>query len=481
MTEKFTRMINDNIYGAIPLTEAEWDVINTRAFQRLRGIRQLGLSSFVFPTAEHTRFSHCLGVLFIMGRITAHLREKAILEEEEVRILRMAALLHDIGHYPLSHVGEAVFMRIQFEKEQVLQKKKHDLGESALTRAGRKYRGKATHHERLGAEVITKRDEILKVLRKHRFDAEELAKIIKGEHEKNVLYNQLMHSSLDADRLDYLMRDATHTGVHYGLVDFDYLIRNLETGKEVDTQGKPVAVIGVSQKAVHVLEYYLTARYFLYSQVIFHKTVVAFETLAKALMYHAASRNEDLRHEWFANYDEIEKSINTPKFMRFDDRLFFRLLQHPRLREDSLVRWMAEMLLRRKRPKMIKEIKCLVRTNERRYPPEFNSFQSLLNRQLAKVAHNASMQTEWLFYHEIPLSFENFSPYLNVSETLSEEDKKEAARVITKDGKAKLLIADENSIIHHLGMLKLTILRLYCLGTSELIYKKVLDEVDSIL
>lgn len=101
MTERFTRVINDDVYGAIPLTEAEWDVINTRAFQRLRGIRQLGLSSYVFPTAEHTRFSHSLGVLFIMGRITVHLREKGILEEEDIRILRMAALLHDIGHYPL--------------------------------------------------------------------------------------------------------------------------------------------------------------------------------------------------------------------------------------------------------------------------------------------------------------------------------------------------------------------------------------------
>jgi hypothetical protein len=478
--ERFTRVINDDVYGAIPLTEAEWDIINTRAFQRLRGIRQLGLSSYVFPTAEHTRFSHSLGVLFIMGRITAHLREKGVLEEDDLRKLRMAALLHDIGHYPLSHVGEAVFMRIQFEKEQVVQKKTPDFGESALTRAGKKYRGKAANHERLGAVVITRRDEILRILSKHGFDAEELAKIINGEH-VNIIYNQLMHSSLDADRLDYLVRDATHTGVRYGLVDFDYLIRHLEIGEENDTQNNPVKVVGVSQKAVHVLEHYLTARYFLYSQVIFHKTVVAFETLAKALMYQAALKNEELRYGWFRDYNEIVDAINTPKFLRFDDRLFFRLLVHDRLRKDPQTRWIAEMLLRRKRPKMIKEVKCLVRTNEKRYPPEFVSFQSLLNKRLITVAQKARSRPEWLFYHEIPLSFENISPYLDVTETLSEEDKKEAARVIAKDGTAKLLIVDENSVIHHLAMLKLTILRLYCLATSKQIYNRVLQEVENML
>lgn len=92
MSEKFTRIINDNIYGAIPLTEAEWEVINTPIFQRLRRIRQLGLSSYVFPTAEHTRFSHSLGVLFIMGKITELLHQKGILNEDDVRKLRMASL-----------------------------------------------------------------------------------------------------------------------------------------------------------------------------------------------------------------------------------------------------------------------------------------------------------------------------------------------------------------------------------------------------
>ncbi len=89
----------------------------------------------------------------------------------------MAALLHDIGHYPLSHVGEAVFMRIQFEKEQVVKKKAPDLEESALTRAGKKYRGKVAHHERLGVAVITGRDEILLRRAIHKFvlpDEEEM-------------------------------------------------------------------------------------------------------------------------------------------------------------------------------------------------------------------------------------------------------------------------------------------------------------------
>ncbi|NSW84410.1 MAG: HD domain-containing protein [Syntrophothermus sp.] len=482
MSEKFTRIINDNVYGAVPLTEAEWEVINTPIFQRLRRIRQLGLSSYVFPTAEHTRFSHSLGVLFIMGKITELLHQKGILNEDDVRKLRMASLLHDVGHYPLSHVGEAVFMRIQFEEEQVIRKKSSVSDENDLTKAGRRYRVKSVSHERVGAAIITRHHnhKIANILKKHRFDPVELAKIINGEHEDNIIYNQLMHSSLDADRLDYLLRDATHTGVRYGLVDFDYLVRHLEIGEEKDTQGNPVKVIGVSQKATHVLEHYLTARYFLYSQVIFHKTVVAFEILARALMYYA-SKNEMLDGEWFRNYDDIVENINTAKFLRFNDHLFFRLLHDSRLRKDRQIRLIAEMLLKRRRPKMIKEVKSLIRTSENRYAPEFISFRTLLDKHLTAVAEKASVKPKWLFYHEIPLSFENISPYLNISETLSEEDKKEAARIIAKDGTAKLLIEDQNSVIHHLAALKLVILRLYCLNTSKAACGRVLEETEAML
>jgi hypothetical protein len=290
-----------------------------------------------------------------------------------------------------------------------------------------------------------------------------------------------MHSSLDADRLDYLMRDAIHTGVRYGLVDFDYLIRHLEIGEEKGSQNETIKVIGVSQKAVHVLEHYLTSRYFLYSQVIFHKTVIAFETLAKNIMYEAAFRKEKLMEGWFCNYDEIKAAIDTPEFLRFDDRIFFQLLYHPLLRENKRFQLMAEMLLRRNRPKMIKEVKSLTRTNENRHTPEFINFRSLLNKGLANIAQKANIDFEDLFSHEISLSFENMSPYLNVSDTLSEEDKKEAARVIDKNGSARLLIEDQNSVIHHLGMLKLTTLRLYSLDNDKTVCENLLKEVEKIL
>jgi HD superfamily phosphohydrolase len=96
--------INDNIYGGIWFSEIEFKIINTRTFQRLRRIKQQGLTSYTFPCSEHTRFCHSLGVLHIMGKLTNNIG----LTETEVTKLRLAALLHDIGHYPLSHLTESV-------------------------------------------------------------------------------------------------------------------------------------------------------------------------------------------------------------------------------------------------------------------------------------------------------------------------------------------------------------------------------------
>ena len=104
------KWINDPVYGGIGITRIEQELIDTPIFQRLRGLRQLARLNYVFPGAEHSRFVHSLGVLYIMGLMTDHLLRRGDLSEEDVVKMRIAALLHDIGHYPLSHLGESAYV-----------------------------------------------------------------------------------------------------------------------------------------------------------------------------------------------------------------------------------------------------------------------------------------------------------------------------------------------------------------------------------
>lgn len=106
---KIVKYINDPVYGGIPLTQIELDLIALPIFQRLRGLRQLARVNYVFPGAEHSRFVHSLGVLYIMGLMTDHLLKQDAITEDDAVKMRVAALLHDIGHYPLSHLGESVY------------------------------------------------------------------------------------------------------------------------------------------------------------------------------------------------------------------------------------------------------------------------------------------------------------------------------------------------------------------------------------
>lgn len=302
--------IHDNIHGSIGLSRPEYHIINTRTFQRLRKIKQLGLTNLVFPSADHTRFSHSLGVLNIMGRMANVLEHKKLIGPDDVRNLRMAALLHDIGHYPLSHLIEAVYRR---RRKQIIEPKKDPIALGRLTSVeskafgGDKHYG---HHERLGLKVITERDEIKSILESEGFDPMAIAKIINGEHKENPVYDQLMHSGLDADRIDYLLRDSSLTGVSYGKIDLDYLLNHLTSSGDN---------VGISYKGQHAAEHYLMARFFMYSQVIYHKTIMGFEVVAKALFDILA--DEGVVYE---NFDEIQSIVNTDAFLEFNDDYFYQ-------------------------------------------------------------------------------------------------------------------------------------------------------------
>jgi hypothetical protein len=301
------RRIFDPVYGYIELEEDEFDLITSPIFQRLQGIKQTGPLHLVFPGAVHTRYSHSLGVFHIVKKMILHLKsrmgkkgENYFGGEREVGELKFAALLHDIGHLPISHCGEraltAAYESKRTEKyKQQGAKKRVDPKQISWTNLfGDKYLSSSTQlHECLSVETVLKDKEIGKVLQETKYppNKENIARIIVGKHQNQRL-NTLLHSELDADRLDYLLRDSYFTGVDYGKIDLDYIISRLIMPTEKDLEGE--AFLCVEDKGLHTVEHYILSKFFLTTQVLSNRRVRALEILSEEVMkYMILSKNKD--------------------------------------------------------------------------------------------------------------------------------------------------------------------------------------------
>ncbi len=244
-------ILRDPVHGLVSFERKEEEIIvmllETREVQRLRRIRQLGLASFAYPGADHTRFSHAVGATFVMTRLLMRLRsiDQTLpywqrVTTERAREALAAALLHDLGHGPFSHLFEQV------------------LG--------------GEHHEAWTRRVLlddsTDVHRVLKGLDPQL--PERVAELVFGRHELSYLA-RAVSGTFDVDRCDYLLRDAHATGVGYGRFDLDWLLRSLTFGvPDSDTVAPPLAIDG--RKGIPAIESFLLARLFMFQQVYFHKT-----------------------------------------------------------------------------------------------------------------------------------------------------------------------------------------------------------------
>ncbi|QEE14798.1 HD domain-containing protein [Promethearchaeum syntrophicum] len=244
------KYILDPIHKVISLTQIELDIISTPLFQRLRKITQLGVASLVYPGATHNRFQHCLGTLHVTDKLLYSLelqKEYELSDKDHKRIvqfMRLAALLHDCGHLPFSHTFENLYENFT--------------------------------HEDIGKHVIEK-SSIGEILIKHGFNPNDLGLFITGQppvkdKNFNILTHllPLLHSEADADRMDYLLRDAYFTGVPYGKIDIDRIC-NFVTLHEKR--------ICFSEKAQDALEDFLYSRYQMYKIVYIHKTSLCYDLI----------------------------------------------------------------------------------------------------------------------------------------------------------------------------------------------------------
>ena len=197
------KFIVDSIHGDIHFTEREWQVIDTPSFQRLRHIKQLQMSQATYPNATHTRFAHSIGTLGIMARVLEVVEDSNLLKlsRAEHENLRLGALLHDIGHYPYSHLMEDID-KVELAEELVQSDKRAD---TSMT----KYPG----HVELGTVIVTSQPDLVKAIGGKR-KARNVADFFSKGKAANPQLTKLITSSFDLDRLDYLLRDSYAAGVH---------------------------------------------------------------------------------------------------------------------------------------------------------------------------------------------------------------------------------------------------------------------------
>jgi HD superfamily phosphohydrolase len=274
------RIYRDSVHNIIRLkTEDDTGnllvrLVDTAEFQRLRRIRQLGLAHFAYQGAEHSRFAHSLGALHLSNRILAKLGLDYEISPEAKTAVLCAALLHDIGHGAFSHVLETI---LDF------------------------------HHESFTIEaVLSNETEVGRALRDFSNELpENIAAIIRGEF-RPVALAQLVSSQLDVDRMDYLLRDSLMTGAKYGVYDLEWIIKSLEIDEKNDR-------LYVSARGVYAVEDYLQARYYMFRQVYFHRTLRSAENILRSLFRRALHLSENGKRVWHASETPFEKILKGEK------------------------------------------------------------------------------------------------------------------------------------------------------------------------
>ena len=428
--------IYDNIYGFISLNVIEANILQHPLFQRLKNIKQLGFAYFVYPGATYTRFAHSIGVFELCNRFLSSLKTNSgeSISKDDEKNLRMAALLHDIGHYPFSHVMEKFF---------------------------------GLNHELNGKHVIESSD-IKEYLQSNGYNVDDICSIITGEYtgkKKNDMFmRQILNSDLDVDRLDYLLRDSYYAGIPYGRIDLENITRNIS----ID-DGELV----IERKSIRSVDHFLNARMAMYDSVYTHKTSLAFDLMFNQLITNLKEENaedfdiklpnkfEDLEGFKFLDdnsvlariykfYESASKMAPKPpsiqKILPLCEAFLFRIPYKLIFEKSSF--------LAREKADRIKD----AGTSKKR-AESIRRFSIELEDWLAK---NIDCSFTILYKKGKPVNFSKGFPAIALSSDPGcEKWKYEAIRVINEDGSKSFIHEETNSILFFLSGYELYTIRVF--------------------
>jgi len=320
------KLIRDPIHDLIsldldnPTEQLLFNLIDTREYQRLRRIRQMGMAGYVFPGAEHSRFTHSIGVMYLMRQVVDRLDDDNKLDPILRTAAFAAALLHDVGHGPFSHVMEKFF---------------------------------GYRHEQWSKKIIcSEHTEVNKLLRDFDPDLPQLVVSIIDHKVDPKWISYILSSQMDVDRFDYLSRDSHMTGVKYGIFDLDRLMLMLR----IDADS---GLVYVARKGLLPVEKYLQSRYHMYRQVYFHKACAAAESMLMATLKRCQFCYQNIpsfqdhlpaqMNQFFSNKEQMTVS----DYLDLDDSIILYCFHLWEKSEDKILSDLASRLLNRRLYKSI--------------------------------------------------------------------------------------------------------------------------------
>lgn len=407
--------IRDPIHGFIEIDSWERDIIDHPAFQRLRRIKQLAWTDMIYPGAVHTRFEHSLGVMHIATRMYDHIinkkRQYLISKlgfndsglDRDRKLVRLACLLHDIGHSPFSHAGEGLM----------------DVNPGT---------GKPYKHEDYSAAIVLY--QLRDVIENHpqndnyRITVKEISDFLSGSVDlgRRLLWRHLVSGQMDADRADYLLRDSYHIGVNYGNYDLRRLLVTLTVSEHPET-GAPL--IAIEEGGLHASEALIIARYLMFTQVYFHHTRRAYD-------YHIAEAMKLLLKEETGNSTFLPPTCaeNIEAYISWDDWRVLGLLSQAKGGE-------AGKILKHR-----KHCRCVYHTSETPDENELDKANRVLEQLSELVEFVDEAEKSWYSTGEEDLMITK--PGIGYEETVPLSLLSSVARGLLPVCQRRIYVAEEN-------------------------------------
>lgn len=321
-----TKVFKDPVHRYVYIDDQViWDLIATSEFQRLRRIKQLGTTYLTFHGAEHSRFNHSLGVYEIVRRIVNKIEKETGWTREDRLLCLCAALLHDLGHGPFSHSFEKVF---------------------------------SLDHEKFTQRILQEDTEVNRVLKKINNDFPgKVAQVIEGTYEDKLVIS-LISSQIDADRMDYLLRDAYYTGVSYGQFDMERILRVMRP-----TDDKII----IKASGMHAVEDYIMSRYQMYWQVYYHPVTRSAEVILTKIFHrakHLFEMNYDFDLEPTLLISLFKENVALADYLHLDENVVYFYFQRWQYESDDILSDLCDRFINRK---LFKYVEFIPSTQQERY------------------------------------------------------------------------------------------------------------------